>query len=197
MAGRVSGRRKDREQSPRRREIIRLAARLFAQRGYLGTGMRDIADAAGILGGSLYHHFPSKDVLYLEAHGLALNEAGAKIREEIGRHDDPWNRLRAACITHAEIQCDPVSVTANLMSDLRFLSPDLQQLVIGQRDEFEQLYRDLVGDLPLPAEIDRSIYRILLLEQLNTIPSWYRAGRLTPSEIGAQIAQIFHHSQRA
>ncbi len=45
----------------RREELLRIAARLFAEKGFKNTTVRDIADAAGILSGSLYHHFDSKE----------------------------------------------------------------------------------------------------------------------------------------
>src|SRR5690242_17024449 len=45
----------------RRAELLDIAARLFAERGLRATTVRDIADAAGILSGSLYHHFDSKE----------------------------------------------------------------------------------------------------------------------------------------
>jgi AcrR family transcriptional regulator len=45
----------------RRDELLKIAARLFAERGFRNTTVRDIADAAGILSGSLYHHFDSKE----------------------------------------------------------------------------------------------------------------------------------------
>lgn len=47
--------------SPRRAELLSIAADLFATRGFLATTVREIADAAGILSGSLYHHFDSKE----------------------------------------------------------------------------------------------------------------------------------------
>ena len=45
----------------RREELLELAAAMFAERGLRATTVRDIADAAGILSGSLYHHFSSKE----------------------------------------------------------------------------------------------------------------------------------------
>lgn len=47
--------------SPRRAELLEIAAGLFAERGFVATAVREIADAAGILSGSLYHHFDSKE----------------------------------------------------------------------------------------------------------------------------------------
>jgi AcrR family transcriptional regulator len=51
----------ERSASDRRAEILRLAAGLFAERGFKATTVRDIAEAAGVLSGSLYHHFDSKE----------------------------------------------------------------------------------------------------------------------------------------
>src|ERR1700709_786186 len=47
----------------RRDELLDIAAKLFAERGFKNTTVRDIADAAGILSGSLYHHFDSKEAM--------------------------------------------------------------------------------------------------------------------------------------
>ena len=51
------------EVQTRRQELLSIAAELFAERGYKATTVRDIADAAGILSGSLYHHFATKEAM--------------------------------------------------------------------------------------------------------------------------------------
>ena len=53
----------------------------------------------------------------------------------------------------------------------------------------------LVAALPLPVNIDRSLYRTLLLSQLNSAADWYRDGRLTRAQIAAQIVAIFRHDR--
>jgi TetR/AcrR family transcriptional regulator, cholesterol catabolism regulator len=67
VAPRVPPRTGPRRSSDRREEVLRVAVDLFAARGYGATGMRDIADAAGVLAGSLYGHFGSKTEILLEA----------------------------------------------------------------------------------------------------------------------------------
>jgi TetR/AcrR family transcriptional regulator, cholesterol catabolism regulator len=52
--------------SARRAELLALAAELFALRGYSSTTVRDISDEAGILSGSLYYHFDSKEAMLSE-----------------------------------------------------------------------------------------------------------------------------------
>ncbi|MDV5825675.1 TetR/AcrR family transcriptional regulator [Sphingobium naphthae] len=177
----------------RRRQIMEIAAQIFARKGYRGTSMRDIGEAAGVLGGSLYHHIKSKDALFVELHHAALDAAEQQIAAAIDCHDDPWGRLEAACATLLDIQLDPHSLTMPMMNDFREVPERVRVALIDRRDRFEQLFRSLVADLPLPAEIDRSIYRNLLLSQLNSAADWVRPGRMMPHDIAAQIVRVFRH----
>lgn len=177
----------------RRRQIMEIAAQIFARKGYRGTSMRDIGEAAGVLGGSLYHHIKSKDALFVELHHAALDAAEQQIAAAIDCHDDPWVRLEAACATLLDIQLDPHSLTMPMMNDFREVPEQVRAALIDRRDRFEQLFRTLVADLPLPAGIDRSIYRNLLLSQLNSAADWVRPGRMTPRDIAAQIVRVFRH----
>lgn len=177
----------------RRQQILEIAARLFARYGYGGTSMRDIGEAAGVLGGSLYHHIKSKDALFVELHHAALDSAQARITAALADVDDPWARLETASATLLEIQLDPDSLTMPMMNDFRAVPDTVRAQLIERRDRFEQLFRDLVAALPLPQAIDRSIYRTLLLSQLNAAADWYRPGRLSPAAIAAQVVRIFRH----
>lgn len=183
----------DKAASPRKRQILEIAAQLFARKGYRGTSIRDIGEQAGVLGGSLYHHIKSKDALFVELHNAALDAASDRIADAVRRADDPWSRLEAACIALAEIQLDVDSLTLPLMNDFREVPEEVRQQLIARRDAFEHQFRALVSDLPLPSAIDRSIYRNLLLSQLNNAAEWYRPGKLTPADIGRQIALLFRH----
>jgi len=179
--------------SERRRQILEIAAQLFAQKGYRGTSMREIGECAGVFGGSLYHHIKSKDALFVELHNGALDVAEATIARAIAKTDNPWERLEAACVALLEIQLDANSLTLPMMNDFREVPDDIRRKLVSRRDAFEDLFRELIAQLPLPPAIDRSVYRNLLLSQLNHAADWYRPGRLTPEQIGRQVAAIFHH----
>jgi AcrR family transcriptional regulator len=178
----------------RRDQILEIAAQLFVLKGYRGTSMRDIGQRAGVFGGSLYYHIKSKDALFVEIHNAALDASSVRISEAVAAESDPWDRLEAAAITFLEIQLDPKSLTLPLMKDFREVPPGVRRQLIKCRDRFETQFRALVEDLPLPASFDRSVYRILLLAQLNTTADWYRAGRLGPREIAREIMRIFRHT---
>ena len=187
MTGRMSQGARD-----RRGEILAIAARLFARKGYRGTSMRDIGQEAGVLGGSLYHHIRSKDALFVELHNAALDAAEARIVAAAHQAADPWARLEAACVAMLEIQLAPDSLPTPMMNDFREVPDDVRAQLVARRDRFEQSFRDLVAALPLPYEADRSVYRNLLLAQLNSAADWYRpGGRLTPAQIGRQVALLF------
>src|SRR5215471_11688033 len=81
-----------------RAQVIEVATRLFAERGYDGTSVEEVQAAAGISRGSLYHHFPGKEALFW----AVLEEVGARIaeqEEEIARDaPDPVATLRAGAL---------------------------------------------------------------------------------------------------
>ena len=180
-------------EADRRQEILAIASTLFARKGFHSVSIREIADAAGIMGGSLYHHFRSKEALYLEVHGAAFERAARLIKVAVTDIEDPWKRLEAACATHLEILVDPRSVTLPLISELPRVSGELRAELVRQRDQYEAHYRDLINDLPLADDIDRNVYRLSLLSLINSVPFWFHPGRLTVPELTAQVIRIFKH----
>lgn len=177
----------------RYRNILDAASVLFAERGYASTSIRDIGERVGLLGGSLYHHIKSKEDLFLKVHDTALRHAADAIQLAVSRVDDPWDRLQVACTTLFEIQVDRNSMTMPLMNDLGAVPEALRIRLIRTRDEFEEIFAGIVEALPMPAGIDRKVYRLLLLTLLNNAGKWYRPGRLSPQEFTHQIMLIFRH----
>ena len=76
-------------QTARREELLAIAARLFAEKGFRNTTVRDIADAAGILSGSLYHHFDSKESIGDEILREFLDDVLGGYRAAVAGTDDP------------------------------------------------------------------------------------------------------------
>jgi TetR/AcrR family transcriptional regulator, cholesterol catabolism regulator len=85
--------------SARRSEIVAIAGEMFATKGYANTTVREIADAAGILSGSLYHHFDSKESMVEALLRDFLDRIDAEYRDIINRVADPVDALRA--LVHA------------------------------------------------------------------------------------------------
>src|SRR6476661_10577149 len=88
--------------SGRRTELLDIAATLFAERGLRATTVRDIADAAGILSGSLYHHFDSKESMVDEILRGFLDDLFGKYREIVASGLDSRATLEALVTTSYE-----------------------------------------------------------------------------------------------
>ena len=177
----------------RRLEIVEAAAAVFRVKGYSNTSMRDIAEQAGILGGSLYHHFTSKEALYAETNALTLSNGAAALERAIAGQTDPWRRLEAAVFCHLQWQLEPSEATMPMKTEFPIADEGLRASLVAHRDRFERLYRALVDDLPLKPGIDRSLYRILLLSMVNSAHTWFRPGRRSVHDVARQIVQIFRH----
>ncbi|GAB2807931.1 TetR/AcrR family transcriptional regulator [Actinocorallia aurea] len=81
--------------SERREHLVRLAAELFARKGFQATTVRNIADEAGILSGSLYHHFDSKESIVDEILSSFFDELMAANRAAIERGGTPREVISA------------------------------------------------------------------------------------------------------
>ncbi len=196
LKGKLAGDLFRNEINERHRDILEAAAVLFAEHGYAATSVRDIGERVGLLGGSLYYYIKSKEALFVKIHDTALQVAEDRIRTAIAKIDEPWGRLTAASVTMLEIQLDPNSLTMPLMNDFQSVPTDVRERLVAKRDAFERIFVQLVEELPLAANLDRGVYRLLLLTLLNNVSSWYREGRLTPEEIARQIVEVFRHEAR-
>src|SRR4051812_6372832 len=83
------------ETEDRRAQILRVSAELFAELGYASTTVRNIAERTGLLSGSLYHHFDSKESILEEILREFIDDLVAQIEEQLaGTKGDPEEGLR-------------------------------------------------------------------------------------------------------
>ncbi|ABE37283.1 TetR/AcrR family transcriptional regulator [Rhodopseudomonas palustris] len=169
----------------RRQALISEAARLFGNKGYENTSMRDIAAAVGILPGSLYHHFSSKEELFVAVYSFAVSQSVDAVTAAIEPRSAPWIRLEAACIAHMQSLLDKSRFAAVLVSHLSVSG--LPEQVVALRDSYEAVFKDLIAELPLPAGTDRRIFRLGLLGSMNWAITWYRPGGETPASIARKL----------
>lgn len=175
----------------RRAVLIEEAARLFGAKGYENTSMRDIAAAFGVLPGSLYHHFRSKEELYVAVYAEGIDRIIAAVQREAARHEDPWDRLEAACVAHLEMLLGKRSYAAAVVASWPGSTGSLREELVKHRDRYEVLFRSLVDAVPLPPGTDRRYLRLGLLGALNWTMSWYRPGRHSPAVVARRMLAMF------
>jgi TetR/AcrR family transcriptional regulator, cholesterol catabolism regulator len=170
--------------------ILDEAARLFRAHGFDGASVRDIVRAVDMLPGSLYYHFPTKEALLAAVYAEGVRRISGAVKTAIDGKARGWDRLEAACIAHLEAllqESDYAQVVIRVRpSDAPSVAPELVKL----RDEYEQLFADLIDDLPLARGVDRRSLRLMLLGALNWSQTWYRAGRDNPHAIARRFVQL-------
>ncbi|MBI1943116.1 MAG: TetR/AcrR family transcriptional regulator [Betaproteobacteria bacterium] len=168
-----------------RREYLQtVAARVFARQGYDGTTLQDVAEAAGILPGSMYHYFDSKDDLFAQLHTEGFRALNAAVERAIDGIDDPWARLQAALTAQIQgvVSANAIDAVASGIMFNRGKAR-LQERMIAERDAYEARIRAMIDALPLPPDVDRSLLRLALLGAVAWTRVWYKPGKKTPAEI--------------
>jgi len=174
----------------RRTLLLDEAARLFGTRGYDSTSMRDIATAVGMLPGSLYYHFPSKEDLLIAVYTIGMEQMQAAVQSAIAPLDDPWDRLEAASAAHLGTLLDRRGYAAAVIADWPSAAAVREKLV-EERDRYEAIFRTLVAALPLRGSQDRQFLRLALLGALNWTIAWYRPGGDGPEAIARKLVAQF------
>jgi len=174
-------------QDNRRQQLLDAAARLFRTHGYHATSMRDIARAVGLLPGSIYYHFPSKDELLLTVYEEGVRRIAERVDAAVAAERQPQQRLQAACIAHLEMLLDQSDYAQVVLRVLPDDAGPLQRRLIALRDQYEMRFKQLVAELELLPQVDRHYFRLLLLGALNWTQAWYRPGGDAPRAIAIEL----------
>lgn len=177
-------------------QVLDEAARLFRSRGFEGTSVREIARAVGMLPGSLYCHFETKEALLVAVYVKGVQQITEAVQSATGRRSDPWDRLEAACIAHLEAilqEDDYAQVVVRVRpADV----PAADRSLVTLRNQYEALFTRLIQDLPLARGTDRSAVRLMLIGALNWSQVWYRpGGRLNPRAVARKFIALLRQGQ--
>src|SRR6266498_2385396 len=134
------------ERQPRRRrkELVDAAAKLFLEKGYEATSIQDIADALGILKGSIYYYIDSKeDLLFAviqEVHETALANV-----ERLRQIDaDALTKIRMFIAGHIRHVAEELVKATVFFHDFRALSEERRQYIVAERALYTNYLRELI-----------------------------------------------------
>ncbi len=175
--------------------MVVLAGELFAAKGYRATTVREIADAAGILSGSLYHHFDSKESIGDEILSTFLNEVLADYRAAVASADNPRHAIEQIVRSTSRTLSQHQAALAMLQNDWSyfFSQPRFAYLPKAVR-ELEQIW---ITQLELGkqaglfrADLDARLTYRLMRDVLWMPARWGGAGGYTTEQVMENFLRI-------
>jgi AcrR family transcriptional regulator len=160
-----------------RGQILESASRLFYERGYGATSIRDIAEAVGISSSTMYHHFKNKqDVLYAVVSRFMSDFVDATVPVLRDSTLTPTERMRRTIRRHIEI-CDDRRPELLAGNPIRYaLNPAQKEHGIKLQTTYHNAVRDTIADGCDTGEFhvqDISITTMAILDMLNGIREWF------------------------
>ena len=163
------------------------AARLFRERGFHATSMRDIAKAVGMLSGSIYYHFQSKEEMLVAVYDEGKRRVAEAVDAAVAAETDPW-RGSKRLVPHTWARSSATAILLKVMiQTLPHEAGAAEGRIRELRRDYEQRFRRLIEDLNLPPEIDRRYLRLLLFGALNWSHVWYRTSGDSPEIVARRF----------
>src|ERR671933_1481226 len=166
----------------RRNELVRQAARLFAEQGYHGTSTGDLAEAMGVQKGSLYAHIESKADLLWEV----AREGAAAFHAALDAVPDDapaTEKIRRSLRAHLRVVSNQLDVATVFVREWRYLEGERHDEIVAERRRYEERFRALfregreLGELR--ADLDDASAALLALSAANWAYTWLQPGRDT------------------
>jgi AcrR family transcriptional regulator len=184
---------------PRLEHIREVASQHFAERGYAGTSMREVAADVGITISTLLFHCGSKEQLLFDVLVDSMGQLSQGLREAIDAARPTWSeRLTAAIAFHVRFSAEQAFGTTINRTDMYHLTPQHRAQYIALRDDYERQFVDLLHWGMASGEfrpVDTKLTAFAIIGVGLTVGRWYRPeGRLTPEEIAAQYVDLFLHA---
>ena len=171
-----------------REDVVVAAGRLFAERGYHGTSMRDLGNELGLLGSSLYSHVDGKQALLVEVVNRGARFFQDAADAALATGGSAPDRLRALIAGHVGVVLDHRSEVRTYLNEAAALDDDRRAAVIAARDHYEALFRAVLAegcaDWSFRSDVDVVISSIFILSILNALERWYRlSGRIDRDDL--------------
>lgn len=182
--------------STRRDELLQIAAELFATKGFKNTTVRDIAEAAGILSGSLYHHFDSKESMVDEILSSFQEELFGKYSEILADTADPRAKLEAAVRVSFEAIDKRRNEVAIFQNEAAFLGTfDRFDYLAERNRQSRDVWLTLLGEGvqsgALRQNLDVELVYRFIRDTVWVAVRWYRpGGKLTHHVVADQYLTI-------
>jgi AcrR family transcriptional regulator len=177
----------------RRAEIIDIATKLFAQRGYSGTAVSDLTSATGLGKGALYRYISSKENLLVEISALVMNPLIARTQDICSLDESPLVKLRL--ISEAVLRgiADRPDYVWVYEHDYRYLTGENRERFLAQRRAFEEPLLELGRSAIAQGVFRDTDVRLLMFQFFSLhkqVAQWFdRGGDWTPEELSSEYCR--------
>lgn len=181
----------------RLREICRIAARVFYEKGYSGASMQDIADAVGLTKAGLYHHIGSKDRLLFEIMNYGMDILKETVLDRVSSIQDPRERLRETIKGHIHliVHARDLEITV-ILHENRSLEEPLRNKINLRKREYIKFLENVIAEARAQAGgeplLNPKLAAFALLGMINWLYQWYRReGPVSEQELAETYADFF------
>ena len=176
-------------------QLLDEAARAFAERGFAAASVREIVGPIGMLPGSLYCHFATKEALLVAVYKEGVERISAAVDAAVAPLAGAWPRLEAACVAHLTSLLDQTDYSQVVIRVRPSDAPTVADELVALRDSYEARWVRLVAELPLQRSVNRADLRLCLMGALNWSQTWYRDdGASSPARIAKRFVGLFKTS---
>jgi TetR/AcrR family transcriptional regulator, cholesterol catabolism regulator len=187
--------------------ILRTSARIFAEKSYHSTSMRDISRESGVSLAGLYHYCASKEELLFAIQDHCFGRVSERLEERIKPVDDPFEKLRVLIENHLSFFAANMAEMKVLSHEAESLGGDLHKHVSTKKERYARLARKILreiqeaearpsGRAQLAAtsngRVDLTVATYALFGMMNWIYNWYDpAGKLSVHQLVDNITRLF------
>jgi AcrR family transcriptional regulator len=177
-----------------RAAVIDTACELFAERGYRGTSMKDVAEALGVRASSLYNHVTSKQDILFAIMDKAMDRALTAQEEALAGVGDVSGQLRAATESLVlDFLRNPAEVTV-CNTEVRSLGSANRQAIVAKRDRYAGRVRTIIAEGCRAGQfetVNPDLAAFAVLEMGNGAKSWFRpTGRYTDTYVAREYGDF-------
>ena len=176
--------------------ILRTAARIFAEKNYHSTSMRDISRATNVSLAGLYHYCRKKEELLFLIQDNCFGRVLDRLEQQLREVDDPVVKLRIFIENHLSFFAANMSEMKVLSHEAESLRGDLYAHVSTRKDKYTKLARLILREVQTAREsqqpVDLTVATYALFGMMNWIYNWYDpSGKLNVSDLAQHLTQLF------
>ncbi|MES2779142.1 MAG: TetR/AcrR family transcriptional regulator [Bacteroidota bacterium] len=178
----------------RKEQILQTSARMFKEKGYASTSMRDIATELGIEAASLYHHIKSKEEILETICFSMADKLITGIAEVNDIYFNAEEKLRMAIKNHVQIITENIDQSAAFLYEWRSLSEPKLSEFKALRNKYESEFKVILNDgvnEDLFDDVDQKFATLTILSTVSWINEWYNPkGKMSAEEIAKKLSDF-------